>query len=102
MWSIGVITYMILCGQAPFDGETDQARLTAVRRGVFAYPGHANLSNQAVSFIDGLLTVDPYRRLDANAALQHSWLRAVKAAGRPGWAGCHGLPSPVWTAADLE
>jgi hypothetical protein len=100
MWSIGVITYMILCGQAPFDGETDQARLTAVRRGVFTYPGHANLSPEAVSFIDGLLTVDPYRRLDAVGALQHPWLRSVKAANRPGWGGC--LQAPEWTPADLE
>jgi hypothetical protein len=92
MWSIGVITYMILCGQAPFDGETDQARLSAVRRGVFTYPPHANLSVEAESFINGLLTVDPLRRLDANGALQHAWLRSVKSTGKSGWTGC--LPAP--------
>mmetsp|Transcript_495 Transcript_495/g.1021 ORF Transcript_495/g.1021 Transcript_495/m.1021 type:complete len:454 (-) Transcript_495:194-1555(-) len=75
MWSIGVITYMILCGQAPFDGETDQERLAAVRQGVYAYPEHANLSQAAMSFVNGLLTVDPHRRLDAKSALAHPWIR---------------------------
>ena len=41
--------------QAPFDGETDQERLTAVKRGVFKYPAHANLSPEATSFVNGLL-----------------------------------------------
>ena len=36
-------------------GETDQERLTAVKRGVFKYPAHANLSPEATSFINGLL-----------------------------------------------
>lgn len=79
MWSIGVIAYMILCGQAPFDGETDQERLTAVKRGVFKYPAHANLSPEATSFINGLLCVDPSRRLTARGVLQHPWLAQVDA-----------------------
>jgi serine/threonine protein kinase len=53
MWSVGVISYMVLCGQAPFDGNTDTERLSAVRKGVFAYPPQASLSRDAVSFING-------------------------------------------------
>lgn len=40
MWSVGVITYMLLCGQAPFDGKNDLERLEAVRRGTFTFPRH--------------------------------------------------------------
>lgn len=50
---MGVISYMVLCGQAPFDGNSDTERLSAVRKGVFAYPPQANLSKEAVSFING-------------------------------------------------
>ncbi|EKX39401.1 hypothetical protein GUITHDRAFT_76412, partial [Guillardia theta CCMP2712] len=89
MWSIGVITFMILCGQAPFDGENDHERLLAVKRGNFTYPPHgesgsctivselptANLTSEAVDFINALLTVDPAKRLTAKAALSHAWLR---------------------------
>lgn len=78
MWSIGVIAYMILCGQAPFDGESDQERLTAVKRGVFKYPAHANLSPDATSFVDGLLCIDPSRRLTARQALEHPWLQQLE------------------------
>jgi len=81
MWSIGVIAYMILCGQAPFDGETDQERLTAVKRGVFKYPAHAKLSPSAASFVNGLLCVDPTKRLTARSALEHPWLQQCQASG---------------------
>jgi len=75
MWSVGVIAYMILCGQAPFDGETDQERLTAVKRGVFKYPAHANLSPEATSFVNGLLCIDPGKRITARQGLLHPWLQ---------------------------
>jgi len=56
MWSVGVISFMLLCGEAPFDGITDLDRLNAVRKGTFKFPPHAHLSPEA------------------QAALQHPWL----------------------------
>lgn len=82
MWSIGVIAYMILCGQAPFDGETDQERLTAVKRGTYKYPAHANLSPEATSFVNGLLCVDPEKRLRARDVLAHAWLQQASNTGQ--------------------
>ena len=83
MWSIGVIAYMILCGQAPFDGETDQERLVAVKRGVFKYPAHANLSREAADFVNALLTINPTKRLTARAALEHPFLQKLEGAVSP-------------------
>jgi len=81
MWSVGVITYMLLCGQAPFDGKNDFERLEAVRRGTFTFPRHIKLSAHAVGFIAGLLFLDPEKRLTATAALQHPWLADVSPSG---------------------
>ena len=78
-----MIAYMILCGQAPFDGETDQERLVAVKRGVFKYPAHANLSREAADFVNALLTINPTKRLTARAALEHPFLQKLEGAVSP-------------------
>lgn len=77
MWSVGVITFMVLCGNAPFDGQTDTERLNAVRKGVFAYPPQATLSPEAAGFINAMLEMDPKRRLTARQALNHPWLKTT-------------------------
>lgn len=71
MWSVGVITYMLLCGQAPFDGKNDFERLEAVRRGTFSFPEHVKLSAHAVGFVAGLLFLDPEKRLTAPGVSAH-------------------------------
>lgn len=53
--------------QAPFDGATDTERLNAVKRGIFSYPITAALSADATNFINGLLQMNPAKRLTARA-----------------------------------
>ena len=36
IWSIGVITYMLLCGRAPFHGDSDQDIFNSIKRGKFS------------------------------------------------------------------
>jgi serine/threonine protein kinase len=38
LWSIGVITYILLSGFPPFYGDTDAEIFTAVRKGEFDFP----------------------------------------------------------------
>ena len=76
MWSIGVITYILLGGYPPFYDEDRNALFNKIRSGAFTYHAHvfANVSVTAKDFINRLLTVDPNTRMTAEEALGHSWL----------------------------
>lgn len=76
LWSLGVITYILLDGQAPFRGADDRATAKLICVGAYSF-GHArwnHVSQLAKDFIASLLKVDVKTRLDAEAALQHPWL----------------------------
>ena len=77
IWSLGVIAYMLLTGNAPFDGRTDKEIIKSVRKGKYdeSIFKEFNISSLAASFINGMLTYDPKRRLSAKTALQHEWIR---------------------------
>ncbi|KAF9974109.1 hypothetical protein BGZ73_002607 [Actinomortierella ambigua] len=76
MWSIGVITYTLLCGYAPFQAETDQQLVMEIARGhvVFHERYWRDVSVEARDFIKCLLQVDPAKRLTATEALKHVWI----------------------------
>ena len=79
-WSLGVITYVALCGYHPFDPEgtaTQGAILLAVDKGVVDVDGAAwaAVSDEAKSFVRELLTRDPAARLTVAGAAEHAWLR---------------------------
>merc|ERR1740129_1639356 len=74
MWSIGVITYMLLTGSPPFHGSDDD-----VLKKIKACKPHYSsrfekLSEQAKGFVKCLLVADPKARLSAQDALEHTFV----------------------------
>lgn len=76
IWSIGVITYILLCGYPPFYGDNDNQIFDSVRRGGFDFPSPDwdTISSPAKDFICSLLKKDPSKRLSASQALGHRWI----------------------------
>lgn len=77
IWSIGVITYILLCGYPPFYGDTDNQIFDSVRTGRFDFPSPDwdGISESAQDFICSLLRREPSKRLSAAKALEHPWIR---------------------------
>lgn len=76
IWSIGVISYILLCGYPPFYGDSDTQIFDSVRSGTYDYPSPDwdEISQSAKDFIGCLLKLDPSKRLTASEALEHQWL----------------------------
>jgi len=77
IWSIGVITYILLCGYPPFYGDSDNQIFDSVKAGKFDFPSPEwdTISDAAKDFVCCLLKLDPSKRLTASQALQHKWIR---------------------------
>jgi len=77
MWSIGVITYILLCGFPPFYSESVPEVFEQILEAKYDYPEEYwdEISAEAKDFINHLLVVDVTKRLTAEQALNHPWLR---------------------------
>ena len=78
MWSAGVIAYLLLTGTVPFHGETEKEILKEVMAGKlidFESGPWRKVSDQAKSFVKGLLERDAGLRFTAVQALNHPWLK---------------------------
>merc|ERR1712098_140353 len=95
LWSLGVITYILLCGYPPFSGscgvrcgwseggscETCQMNLfNNIQQGQYEFHpaewGHVSL--EAKDLINKLLVKDAKKRLSAKEVLTHSWFSNVR------------------------
>lgn len=77
MWSIGVITYILLSGASPFLGESKQETLANVSAVNYEFDEEffSNTSNLAKDFIRRLLVKDPKRRMTIEESLNHPWIK---------------------------
>ncbi|KAJ7555545.1 hypothetical protein O6H91_05G043800 [Diphasiastrum complanatum] len=77
IWSIGVITYILLCGSRPFWARTESGIFRSVLRADpnFDDAPWPSVSPEAKDFVKRLLTKDPRRRMTAAQALTHPWIR---------------------------
>ncbi|XP_053906761.1 death-associated protein kinase 2 isoform X2 [Cuculus canorus] len=79
MWSIGVITYILLSGLSPFQGETDAETLSNIVDGTYEFEERcfSQTSDMAKDFIRQLLVKDPAHRLTATECLVHPWIKPL-------------------------
>lgn len=79
MWSIGVITYILLSGLSPFQGHTDQETLKNVveLRYEFEEGPFKTTSDMAKDFIEKLLLHSPGDRMTADECLLHPWIQPI-------------------------
>ncbi|XP_060924421.1 death-associated protein kinase 2a isoform X2 [Limanda limanda] len=77
MWSIGVITYILLSGASPFLGETkrDTLRNISAINYEFDEEFFCHTSEPAKKFISQLLERDKKKRLTIQDALNHPWIK---------------------------
>ena len=81
MWSLGVITYTLLCGYSPFRSENLQDLVEECRTGriIFHERYWKDVSKDAKDFILSLLNPDPKKRATSTSALKHIWLKGETA-----------------------
>ncbi|NWS30685.1 DAPK2 kinase, partial [Polioptila caerulea] len=79
MWSIGVITYILLSGLSPFQGETDAETLSNVVAGAYEFEERcfSQASEMAKDFIRQLLVKEPEHRMTAAECLVHPWIKPL-------------------------
>ncbi|KAK3539034.1 hypothetical protein QTP86_023626 [Hemibagrus guttatus] len=77
MWSVGVITYILLSGASPFLGENKQETLANVSAVDYEFDEEyfSNTSSLAKDFIARLLIKDPKKRMTIQDSLQHPWIK---------------------------
>ncbi|KAI1726538.1 protein kinase domain-containing protein [Ditylenchus destructor] len=76
MWSLGVLTYILLSGLSPFGGDDDNETLKNVKACDWNMddPAFDDISVDAKDFLRKLLVMETANRMTVTQALEHPWL----------------------------
>ncbi|KAK9237602.1 kinase-like domain-containing protein [Lipomyces kononenkoae] len=76
IWSLGVITYTLLCGYIPFRSETVDEFIIEVRENgvIFHEKYWRDISKDAKEFILAMLRLNPDKRYTSKQLLEHRWI----------------------------
>lgn len=77
LWSLGVLTYVMICGKPPFWGSFNSQLAKMQKEEYPISEGHwKRASNHAKDFVIGLLKANPIVRLHVDEVLAHPFLTA--------------------------
>ncbi|EDV26912.1 uncharacterized protein TRIADDRAFT_49991 [Trichoplax adhaerens] len=76
VWSIGVIMYMLLCGEGPFIADDEDKLFELIKKGeiTFNQPIWKTVSDSAKELLQRILCVNTAKRYTAKEILNHSWI----------------------------
>ncbi|RHZ17092.1 hypothetical protein DYB26_009969, partial [Aphanomyces astaci] len=72
VWSVGVITYILLVGYMPFHGNTQVELFSRIKHAEYDCPD--DLSPDAQDFLSKMLVVAPVERYTVDQLLCHVWI----------------------------
>ncbi|KAE8282216.1 SNF-related serine/threonine-protein kinase [Larimichthys crocea] len=75
IWSLGVILFMLVCGQPPFQEANDSETLTMIMDCKYTVPPH--ISHACRDLIAHMLQRDPKKRATLDEIQAHQWLQGV-------------------------
>ena len=80
IWSIGALTYIMLCGEPPFKGKSNNEIFMKIIKEPIKFNPYKwnNLSENSKNFIRNLLNKDPNKRPNAMEALGHIWFNSIE------------------------
>ncbi|XP_017274613.1 calcium/calmodulin-dependent protein kinase IGb [Kryptolebias marmoratus] len=75
-WSIGVITYILLCGYPPFYEENETKLFSKIMKAQYEFdsPFWDDISESAKDFICNMMQKNPSMRYSTEQALRHPWI----------------------------
>uniref|UniRef100_A0A3Q3WIR0 Protein kinase domain-containing protein n=1 Tax=Mola mola TaxID=94237 RepID=A0A3Q3WIR0_MOLML len=75
-WSIGVITYILLCGYPPFYEESETRLFSKIMKAQYEFdsPFWDEISESAKDFIRNMMQKNPSMRYTPELALRHPWI----------------------------
>ncbi|XP_045464789.1 SNF-related serine/threonine-protein kinase [Harmonia axyridis] len=76
IWSLGVILYMLVCGQPPFQEANDSETLTMIMDCKYSVPTH--VSPECKDLISRMLVRNPEKRATLTLIKKHPWLEVGK------------------------
>ncbi|XP_055917914.1 SNF-related serine/threonine-protein kinase [Eupeodes corollae] len=81
IWSLGVILYMLVCGQPPFEKANDSETLTMIMDCKYSMPSHVTVTCRRL--IASMLVRDPEKRATLEQISQDVWLKQNSSGAEP-------------------
>lgn len=79
-WSIGVLTYLLICGKHPFQSQNTLEMVSRIGVAEYSFEDALweNVSTDAKQFISSLLKPDPNERMSCADAIGHSFIQGTR------------------------
>mmetsp|Transcript_28807 Transcript_28807/g.82497 ORF Transcript_28807/g.82497 Transcript_28807/m.82497 type:complete len:491 (+) Transcript_28807:72-1544(+) len=83
VWACGVLLYLLMYGHYPYDAKQPRDIMVKILTEPIRWQTKAKLSKYGVDFLKHTLEHDPKKRMSAEQALGHPWMKLASAPSSP-------------------